>query len=203
MARVAWWAVVHRVGRSWTWLKWLSTHAYQVNNWKFSPSLPSLHSVCFTVFISLFFFICKFLKQQVLFYYLTFSAPRTVPGIEQVVSQTFVWTGSSMEKSTCGWMNKWMNGRNQGGKEVRRKGRKARAWSLGFWGSGESPLTCFIVPEHKHPLTHSEHNRSKQVIIRHGLYPSLTHLSSILRELYVLTFFSLSWGNLAIKCFHF
>ena len=27
MDRGAWWATVHRVAKSWTWLKWLSTHA--------------------------------------------------------------------------------------------------------------------------------------------------------------------------------
>ena len=28
MDREAWWATVHRVTQSWTWLKWLSTHAW-------------------------------------------------------------------------------------------------------------------------------------------------------------------------------
>ena len=27
MGKGAWWATVHRVSKSWTWLKWLSTHA--------------------------------------------------------------------------------------------------------------------------------------------------------------------------------
>ena len=27
MVRGAWWAIVHRVAKSWTWLKWLSMHA--------------------------------------------------------------------------------------------------------------------------------------------------------------------------------
>ena len=31
MDRGAWWAIVHRVAKSWTWLKWLSTHAHIVS----------------------------------------------------------------------------------------------------------------------------------------------------------------------------
>ena len=30
MDRSAWWAVVHRVSKSWTWLKWLSMHIYML-----------------------------------------------------------------------------------------------------------------------------------------------------------------------------
>ena len=59
MDRGAWWATVHGITKSWTWLKWLSAHAYQVNHWYFSPSLPSLHIVLLYSFISLFFFLCK------------------------------------------------------------------------------------------------------------------------------------------------
>ena len=30
--RGAWWTAVHRVAKSWTWLKWLSTHAHEVGH---------------------------------------------------------------------------------------------------------------------------------------------------------------------------
>jgi len=43
--------------QSWTQLKWLSTHAYHVNHWYFSPCLSSLHLVLlYSVHISLFLY---------------------------------------------------------------------------------------------------------------------------------------------------
>ena len=42
MDRGAWWATVHGVSKSWTWLKWLSMHAYPIHQ-KISSSALFIH----------------------------------------------------------------------------------------------------------------------------------------------------------------
>ena len=39
MNRGAWWTAVHRVTKSWTWLKWLSTHTTWLKYWSFNFSI--------------------------------------------------------------------------------------------------------------------------------------------------------------------
>ena len=55
MARGAWWAIVHRVVKSWTWLTWLSTHAWMSN---------SSNTICWKDYFSFINFFCTFAKNQ-------------------------------------------------------------------------------------------------------------------------------------------
>ena len=43
MDRGAWWATVHRVAKSWTWLKRLNAHTHRQNQREWSPGLISPH----------------------------------------------------------------------------------------------------------------------------------------------------------------
>ena len=112
MNRGSWWAIVHRVAKNWTWLKWLSTHAQFVSaNSKLlihpSPSSPfGNHKFVFYV---CFCFINKFICTinliphiRDIIQYLSFSLWLT--SLSMIISRSLHVAANGITSSFYDWV---------------------------------------------------------------------------------------------------